>query len=159
MPLTGTLGRLPRYNSDTRQLMTDEVKLTDFPHQTSDKLRYGDTDRQGHVNGTVFATFLETGRVEILYDPAAPLCGSGTAFVIARLELDLRAELNWPGVVWIGTRVAAIGRSSLRLAQAIFQDDRCVATAETVIVLMDETSRKSTSLTEAAKKTLQRFCV
>jgi acyl-CoA thioester hydrolase len=138
--------------------MTKELKLADFPHRTSDKLRYADTDRQGHVNGAVFATFLESGRVEILYDPAAPLCGTGTAFVIARLVLDLHAEINWPGVVWIGTRVASVGRSSVRLAQAIFQDDRCVATAETVIVLMDESSRRSASLAETAKKTLQRFC-
>ncbi len=41
--------------------------LEDFPHRTFDKLRYGDTDRQGHVNNAVFATFLETGRVEMLF--------------------------------------------------------------------------------------------
>ena len=36
--------------------------LDQFPLRTRDKLRYADTDRQGHVNNAVFATFLETGR-------------------------------------------------------------------------------------------------
>ncbi len=37
-------------------------RLEEFPLRTSDKVRYGDTDRQGHVNNAVFSTFLETGR-------------------------------------------------------------------------------------------------
>lgn len=121
-----------------------------YPLRTFDKLRYADTDRQGHVNNAIFATFLETGRVEILYDPAFPLAEPGSAFVIARLALDFRSEVRWPGTVEIGTRVAAVGRSSLTLAQGLFQDGRCVATAETVIVQMDEATRRSRPLSEAA---------
>ncbi|HDG9121136.1 TPA: acyl-CoA thioesterase, partial [Pseudomonas aeruginosa] len=49
--------------------MSSEPELKDFPIHSSDKIRYADTDRQGHVNNAVFATFLETGRVEIIYDP------------------------------------------------------------------------------------------
>ncbi|WP_343068673.1 hypothetical protein [Kaustia mangrovi] len=49
--------------------MTDDIRLDDFPLRTSDKLRYADTDRQGHVNNAVFATFMETGRVAFLHDP------------------------------------------------------------------------------------------
>ncbi len=33
--------------------MTDQPKLEDFTYRTYDKLRYGDTDRQGHVNNAV----------------------------------------------------------------------------------------------------------
>lgn len=135
--------------------MTTDIKLSDYPLRTSDKLRYRDTDRQGHVNNAVFATFLETGRAEILYDPAAPLAEPGTAFVIARLVLDFRSEITWPGEVQIGTRVVSIGRSSIKLDQGIFQDARCVAMGETVIVLMDESTRRSTPLPEAAIEKLK----
>jgi acyl-CoA thioester hydrolase len=130
--------------------MTDDVRLDDFPLRTSDKVRYADTDRQGHVNNAVFATFLETGRVEILYDPLMPLAEPGSAFVIARLAVDFRAEIVWPGDVQIGTRVIAIGRSSVTLEQGLFQNGRFVATGETVIVLMDETTRRSRPLGPAA---------
>lgn len=123
--------------------------LTDrgvFRAWTTEKLRYADTDRQGHVNNAVFATLCEAGRVAFLYDPAAPLTAPGTAFVIARLILDYRAELNFPGTVDVGTGVLSIGTSSFRLAQGLFAAGGCVATSESVIVLMDETTRRSTPL-------------
>ena len=123
--------------------MIEAPHIEDFPAIARDKLRYGDTDRQGHVNNAVFSTFLETGRVEMLFDAAGFLTDPGCAFVIARLVLDFRNEIVWPGDVVIGTRIESIGRSSLRIAQGIFQGDRCAATAETVIVQVDEQTRKS----------------
>jgi len=125
-----------------------EIRLGDFPLQSSDKLRYGDTDRQGHVNNAVFSTFLETGRVAALYNPEAPLADPGCAFVIARLTIDFLAEIRWPGDVHVGTKVASVGRSSMQLEQAIFQDGKCVATSQSVIVQMDEATRKSKALSE-----------
>jgi acyl-CoA thioester hydrolase len=134
--------------------MRGEIHIEDFPHRTADKIRYADTDRQGHVNNAVFAMLLETGRVEVLCDPAAPLAEPGSSFVIARLALDFHSEIRWPGTVVIGTRVATIGHSSMMLEQGLFQLDRCVATAEAVIVLMDEATRKSRSLPAAAVERL-----
>jgi len=65
--------------------------LNDYAIRTHDKVRYADTDRQGHVNNAVFSTYLETGRVEFLYDPKAPLADDGVSFVIARLTLEFRS--------------------------------------------------------------------
>ncbi len=127
--------------------------LEAFVLRTGDKLRYGDTDRQGHVNNAVFATFLETGRVELLYSEA--LADQGAAFVIARLELDFLAEVNWPGEVEIGTAVLDVGRSSFKLFQKVFQDGKPVARAMTVIVQMSESTRKSQPLSERARERLQ----
>lgn len=133
--------------------------LDDFAFRTYDKLRYADTDRQGHVNNAVFSTFLETGRVEFLYDPQAPLVTSGRFFVIADLSLRFIAEVNWPGTVDIGTAVARVGNASFGLVQGVFQDGRCVATANTVIVQMDEQTRRSSPLEDAAKAFLHRHLV
>jgi acyl-CoA thioester hydrolase len=113
-------------------------------------IRYADTDRQGHVNNAVFAILLETGRVMILYSAERPILEPGSAFVIARLVLDFEAELTWPGEVHIGTRVADIGRSSVKLEQTILQNGPCCGLAKTVIVLMDEATRKSRPLSSAA---------
>ena len=134
--------------------MPDDLAITDFPLRSRDKLRYGDTDRQGHINNAVFSTFLETGRVELLYDRTRKLVEPGTAFVIARLEMDFRAELLWPGAVEIGTRVASVGRSSVRLEQAIFQGERCVASGITVMVQMDEATRKARPFSETVREQL-----
>lgn len=129
--------------------------LDSYPLRAVDRLRFADTDRLGHVNNAVFATFCETGRAMFLYDLERPLAPDSAAFVIARLVVDFRAEINWPGEVEIGTRVAGIGRSSFTLAQGIFQDGRCAATAETVIVLMDEATRKSRPLGDEIRRALE----
>lgn len=128
-----------------------ELALEDFPFQTYDKVRYADTDRQGHVNNALFATFLESGRVEFLYDPQNPLAADGAAFVIVNLNVNLLAEITWPGRIDIGTGVTKVGNSSLSLLQGLFQNGRCVATAETVIVQMNEQTRKSHPLSDTAR--------
>ena len=135
--------------------MTDEPRIDDYPARTSMKLRYSDTDRQGHVNNTVFVTLLEAGRVDLFYDPAAPMAEPGTSFVIVRLELDYRREMHWPGEILIGTRVLSVGRSSFRMTQGLFQDAICVATSESVLVLMDDATRKSTPLSAATVARLE----
>lgn len=120
--------------------------LEDYPSRTSADIRYSDLDRQGHVNNAVFATFSEVGRVAFMYDPDKPLVSEGRSFVIARLVVDFRAELFWPGTVQIGTGVLKVGRSSFTLAQGMFNDGRLVATTEATIVMVDKETRRSTPL-------------
>jgi acyl-CoA thioester hydrolase len=120
----------------------------------SDTLRYGDSDRQGHVNNAVFATFCESGRVSFLYDEKLNLRGDAE-FAIVRLELDFRGELYYPGTIDIGTRVLAIGRSSFRLGQGIFASERCAATAECVMVLLDPKTHKAKPLTPHLRQWLE----
>ncbi|MDX2104124.1 MAG: acyl-CoA thioesterase [Alphaproteobacteria bacterium] len=137
--------------------MPPSPRLEDFPHRTFDKLRYADTDRQGHINNRVFSTLFETGRVEMLYGGEAPLHGVDCSFVIARLAIDFASELHWPGTVQIGTRVASVGRSSIRLEQTLFQAGRAVASAESVIVHVAAADGRSSPLTDAAREALQAY--
>jgi acyl-CoA thioester hydrolase len=135
--------------------LSSTTERSSYPIWTTDTLRYGDTDRQGHVNNAVFATFCESGRVAFLYDKKLNLGGEGANFVIVRLELDFRAELYYPGKVDIGTSVLSIGRSSFRLGQGIFKDDICAATAECIMVLVDDATRKSKALTPQLREWLE----
>lgn len=128
--------------------------ISDYPVVSQDKVRYGDTDRQGHVNNAVFSTYLETGRVELLHTKVGDLADSGCAFVIVRLELDFVSELHWPGTVEIGTRVRKVGNSSATLEQAVFQQGRKAAAAVSVIVQMDDATRKARPLSLEARERL-----
>jgi len=74
---------------------------------------------------------------------------------VVRLEIDFRAELFYPGQVDIGTRVLSIGRSSFRVGQGIFKGDLCAATAESVMVLMDDATRKAKPLTPQLRQWLE----
>ena len=134
-----------------------ELTLSDFPVQSYDKLRYRDTDRQGHVNNAVFSTFLETGRVEILYNPEVELLSDDASFVIASLTLHFRGEIHWPGTVETGTIVKKIGNSSITLFQRVFQKNVCVAEAETVVVQLDNATKKSKKLSDMAVQKLSQL--
>lgn len=134
---------------------TKQKSITDYPAQINEKLRYADTDRQGHINNAVFSTFFESGRVAFLYDPNNPLSPEGSQFVIAELTIRFINELNWPGDVTIGTGVARLGRSSFNLTQGLFCEGQCVATADSVMVLMDETTRRSTELPVSTRASLE----
>ena len=133
---------------------TKTMKLTDFPLQTYDKIRYADTDRQGHVNNAVFSQCFETGRVELLYDPARPLHDAGCTFVIASSKVEYLKEIVWPGTVEIGTAVTRIGTSSITLSQGLFQNGAMVATGETVIVHVDPETSRSRPLSTETKSML-----
>ena len=137
--------------------MPHDLAPDNFPIVTFDKIRYADTDRQGHVNNAAFATFLETGRVEILYNPERPFLSDGGEFVIAALNLSFLAEIQWPGEVKIGTVISRLGSSSIHIRQALFQNGRCAAQAETVVVQIDQTTRKALPLSEAARNHLSQF--
>jgi acyl-CoA thioester hydrolase len=130
------------------------MNLEDFPSHNFDKLRYGDTDRQGHINNAVFSTLFETGRVGIIHDGEAPLLGPGFSFVLARIAIDYKAELLWPGRVEIGTGVKVVGKSSVTFLQALFQNGKLAAVAESVVVQVDAVTRRSASLGEPARSRL-----
>lgn len=132
----------------------DRPRIGDFTLISKDKIRYRDTDRQGHVNNAVFSSLLETGRVELLYDPAEPVARGGCSFVIVSLKVDFFNEMRWPGEVTVGTRIARVGRSSFTFEQALFQEGEPTAHSESVIVQIDDATRKSTPLSDAAVERL-----
>lgn len=136
-----------------------ELKLEDYPLHSYDKIRYCDTDRQGHVNNALFSSFLETGRVELLYNPEKPLYSDGGAFVIASSTLNLLSEIRWPGKIDIGTGLTKVGNSSIRLVQGLYQNGNLCATAETVIVQMDEATRGSKPLDDETKEILGKLVI
>lgn len=129
--------------------------IADYPRVVREPVRFRDLDPLGHVNNAVFSTFLETARIDVLWDADAPLHAPDGTFVIARIELDYRGEIRWPGSVTTGTRVTRVGRSSITFTQATFQDDRLVAEALSVIVHIDTTTRRSTALPEASVERLR----
>lgn len=134
-----------------------QLPLSAFPYVTFDKVRYGDTDRQGHVNNAVFASFFETGRVEMLYQPSHQFLSDDCSFVVAKTTLELLAEIQWPGQVDIGTGIVRIGNSSLMIAANLYQQGRLVATSETMVVQVNIQTKTSQALNSTSKSLLEKF--
>jgi acyl-CoA thioester hydrolase len=134
-----------------------QLPLTAFPFVTFDKVRYGDTDRQGHVNNAVFATYFETGRVEMLYQPSHQFLSNDCSFVVAKSTIELIAEIHWPGQVDVGTGIVRIGNSSLVIAANLYQQGQLVATSETIVVQVSNITKTSTPISEEVKQKLKSF--
>ncbi len=126
-----------------------------YRHWCQERCRYGDTDRQGHVNNAVFATFCETGRVMFLRAGQNSIIPEGHEFVVVRQTINFHRELQWGDLVEIGTAVSQLGNTSFTTVQGLFRGDDCVATAESVLVLMNAQRRKATPLSEELRRKLQ----
>lgn len=111
----------------------------DFRFWTHEKLRNADTDQFQHVNNAVISTLFEAGRMEIFAPPAIRALMDGGNLAIARLLVEFRKEVHFPGQVDIGSRVVAVGRSSVRFMQGLFaaNGEDCHASAEAVCVIVN----------------------
>jgi acyl-CoA thioester hydrolase len=125
-------------------------QLAEYPHRVTDNIRFGDLDPQGHVNQAMFLTYFETGRVAMFRNKDLGIGVPGLTFVMVRMEVDYIKELHWPGTLDIGTGVAAFGRSSFKVSQAIFRDGVCAAAGQATLVCMDVKTRKATPLPQEA---------
>jgi acyl-CoA thioester hydrolase len=99
-----------------------------YPFAVQVPLRWGDMDAQGHVNNVTVGRLFEEGRVQFWH----ALRGRGVrhAGVVAAVYVDYLAEVRYPGDVLVAVGIAAVGRRSVRLLQAMYQDGTCVAVAE-----------------------------
>jgi acyl-CoA thioester hydrolase len=122
-------------------------QLDDFPYRLTDNVRFGDLDPNQHVNNAVYATYFETGRVTLMKDRSYGLMPEGLAWIMVRLDMHFRAELHWPATIELGLGVSKLGRTSVTFDQVVFSAGRCIASAQSVNVLIDEVSRRPTPLT------------
>lgn len=121
---------------------------SDFPFWTEEKLRIQDTDLNGHVNNASIAALCEAGRGEIISAVAGIPRERALGSALRRVTIEYLAEVHYPGVVRIGSAIAKVGNSSITIAQSLFENGRCFATAESVIVFTDRATRRSAPMPE-----------
>ena len=78
-------------------------------------VNWGDMDALGHVNHSVFATWMETARMEYFSKMGMmELYGnSNIGPILARIEVDYKFPIVFPDVVKVLTSVSRIGNLSL----------------------------------------------
>lgn len=119
---------------------------TAYPWIQREHVRFRDCDAMGHVNNAVYSTYLEQARIGIL--------GGLEPFILARVEIDFRAELRADADVEIRSRCSHVGTKSFELEHQIWSDERLVAEAKSVLVGYDYTAGTSVPLTENQKRRL-----
>ena len=92
-----------------------DAATPDRVHLLPVQLRFGDTDRFGHVNNANFATYVESARIAFLTSLGHPL-GS---MILARLAIDFRRQLQMSDPLLVLSRVERLGNSSIGLRQLL----------------------------------------
>lgn len=128
-----------------------------FSVWNTDKLRLADVDQQGHVNNAVHAVLYTNGRFEFFRQHLRQHAAKTDLFAIVKITIEYLSEMHYPGEVEVGTLIRRVGRSSITFGQGMFKEGRCVAVSESVMVLLDNVTRRAKPLPAAATAQLQRF--
>jgi acyl-CoA thioester hydrolase len=121
----------------------DLTRRQTFRHWTPVTIRYSDQDAMAHVNNTALATYVEAARTAFVYELIRKSGAVGMEFILARLVIDYRRELHYPGTVEVGARLIRVGNKSLTTGYGVFKGDDCFATSECVNVFYDMATRKT----------------
>jgi acyl-CoA thioester hydrolase len=130
-------------------------ELEDFPFRVADNVRFADLDPNHHVNNAVYATYFETGRVTLMKDRSYGLMPEGLAWMMVRLDMHFRAQLRWPAQIEMGLGLTKFGRTSVTFDQVVFSAGKCIASAQSVSVLIDEVTHKPRPLTTEIVRNFQ----
>lgn len=114
-----------------------------YPVAISLQTRFQDMDVNGHLNNVAFAALFESARVQI-NRRTRPL-GERPAnerSMVAAVEINYLAEGEYPGDVEVLSGIGRVGTSSWTILQAMFQNGRCIATCDTVVVCRTDNQAK-----------------
>jgi len=136
--------------------MTDLTARDSFAVWTTVSVRYGDLDPNNHVNNGAINQYFEDGRVGFRLQRLTEVAGNTlSGFAVVKFAANYHAPAHYPGDVEIGTVVTRIGGSSYGLGQGVFQNGKCVATAEIVTVQFDPETSKSVALAAPFRRALE----
>ena len=118
-----------------------------FPFVHRERARWSDCDPLGRVNNAAYSTFLEQARVALLGDLGG--------FILARVEIDFRAEMRPGEEVAVGSRCTRVGTKSFELEHELRVDGRVVAEARSVLVGYDYARGESVPVSDELKERLR----
>ncbi|MBI5942294.1 MAG: acyl-CoA thioesterase [Caulobacterales bacterium] len=106
-----------------------------YPHSIRVQTRYHDEDRLGHVNNIAVAAYYDEARSRLMRRTFELTNGlTGVRIVTADVRVSYMGEVFHPGDVEVASGILRIGNSSWEIGQTMFQNDRCVGVATTVLV-------------------------
>jgi acyl-CoA thioester hydrolase len=132
-----------------------DEELGRYPVSISVAVAWGEMDSFQHVNNTVYARWVESGRVAYMnrLGMMKGKVGDGVGPILGRLQIDFRSPVTYPDKVRVDVTVTKLGRSSVTMAYRIWSTAQRleVATGEDVVVMVDYRTGKTTPLDPALR--------
>lgn len=113
-------------------------------------VRFRDCDSYGHVNNAVYLTYLENARLALWKAQGV------TGVILARAEVDYRAQATYGDELEVRARIEGFGRTSFRYVYEIIDvaTGQLVASAKTVQVHFDYDAQTPVALSDDTKARL-----
>ena len=104
-----------------------------YPFSTSVAPRFNDMDILGHINNVAMAAIFEEGRSHFSRSLQLPR-QKGDRWLIANVQIAYLREAHYPEPIEVAAGCGPTGVTSRTLLLAAFQNGRCVATCDTILV-------------------------
>ena len=114
-------------------------------------VRFRDLDPLNHVNHAVYASYLETARVDYLADVVG-MAGDDLSFVVANLEIEYERPIVAGDEPTVALWVSGLGGSSCTMEYEIRVDGDVAATAETTMVHIDSETKRPSPIPSAVRE-------
>ncbi|MGO2415088.1 acyl-CoA thioesterase [Cobetia crustatorum] len=113
-----------------------------------------DTDALGHVNNTRLPAWFEWARNDLFRVFVPDLDPRKWPLIMARIEVDFLAELQYGHEVEIRTWLSRLGGSSFTVTQEVWQHGMCGARGQCVLVQFDHQNKQSLRIEGVLRETL-----
>jgi acyl-CoA thioester hydrolase len=105
--------------------------------------RFSDTDALGHISNTSLPVWFEQARTPIFQIFHPTLEADTWPLILARLEIDLKAQSYWHMPVEVRTGISTIGNSSFHVVQEAWQNGKQIARGVAVLIHFDYKTEKA----------------
>lgn len=111
-------------------------------HELELRVRYRECDPMGVVHHTVYPTWFEMGRTELLRSMGGcyrDLEAAGIFLVVVKLEVQYRQPARYDEVLTLETSLVRSTRAKIEHAYSLQRDGVLLATGETTLACLDAT--------------------
>jgi acyl-CoA thioester hydrolase len=98
------------------------TSIKNFPFHHKIKTRWKDLDAFGHINNSVFATYIEDARFSLFDRWDIVNSRSKKSIIAAALKLNFKHQLTHPSNIIIAQRISRIGKTSFDIHACIFDE-------------------------------------
>jgi acyl-CoA thioester hydrolase len=116
--------------------------------------RFSETDALGHINNTVIPNWFEKAREPLFRFFTPDLDPKNWQLIIARIEVDFKAEIFYMHEVTMKTWLEKLGNSSMIVVQQVWQNGNLCAEGRAVVIHFDWTSKKSKTIPDGIRNQL-----
>ena len=120
-------------------------KLSIYKNIFEENVRWGDTDGYNHVNNVSISRYFESARVNIIRN----LETEKYSFVIVNFNINYIGQIFYPSKIKIGTYISRIGNKSITFDQALFVNNKCKASAKSILAYADIKESKAYKISKS----------